>query len=58
MGEDAAPFRAGHSPANHATLNSIVLAVVLHNGFRYLPEASRHCMMRREGAFEAILSTG
>ena len=58
MGEDAARFRAGHSPASHATLSNIVPAVVLHNGFRYLPEASRHRMMRREDAFEAILSAG
>ena len=50
--------RAGHSPANHATLNNIVLAVVLHNGFRYLPEASRHYMMHRGDAFEAVLSAG
>ena len=56
MGEDAARFRAGHAPANHATLNNIVLAVVFHRGFRYLPEANRHYMMRREDALEAILS--
>jgi hypothetical protein len=55
MGEDAARFRARHAPANHATLNNIVLAVVFHNGFRYLPEASRHYMMRRGDAFKAIL---
>ena len=58
MGEDAARFRARHSPTNHATLNNIVLAVVLHNGFRYLPEASRHYMMHRDDAFEAVHSTG
>ena len=57
MGEDAARFRARHAPANHATLNNIVLAVVFHNGFRYLPEASRHYMMRRGDALKAILST-
>ncbi len=56
MGEDAARFRAGHAPANHATLNNIALAVVFHNGFRYLPEANRHCMMRRGDALDAILS--
>ena len=56
MGEDAARFRAGHAPANHATLNNIVLAVVFHRGFRYLPEANRHYMMRRGDALEAILS--
>ena len=56
MGEDAARFRARHAPANHATLNNIVLAVVFHNGFRHLPEANRHCMMRRDDAFNAILA--
>ena len=56
MGEDAARFRARHAPANHATLNNIVLAVVFHNGFRYLPEANRHYMMRRADALDAILS--
>lgn len=56
MGEDAARFRARHAPANHATLNNIVLAVVFHNGFRYLPEANRHYVMRRSDALDAILS--
>ena len=56
MGEDASRIRARHAPANHATLNNIVLAVVFHNGFRHLPEANRHCMMRRDDAFDAILS--
>ena len=58
MGEDAARFWAGHAPANHATLNNIVLAVVFHHGFRYLPEANRHDMMRRDNAFDAILAPG
>ena len=35
-----------HAPVNHAILNNIMLAVVIHNGFRYLIEASRHYMMR------------
>ena len=56
MGEDAARFRARHAPANHATLNNIALAVVFHNGFRYLPEANRHHMMHRKDALDAILS--
>ena len=56
MGEDAARFRAGHAPANHAALNNIVLAVVFHCGFRHLPEAHRHYMMRRDDALDAILS--
>ena len=58
MGEDAARFRAGHSPANHAALNNIALAVVFHNGLRHLPEANRHHMVRRADALHAILSPG
>ena len=58
MGEDASRIRAGRAPANHAILNNIVLAVVFHRGFRHLPEANRHCMMRRDDAFDAILSPG
>ena len=54
MGEDAARFRAGHAPANHAALNNIVLAVVFHCGFRHLPEAHRHYMMRRDDALDAL----
>lgn len=51
VGEDAALPRP---PANHATINNIVLAVVFHTRFRYPPEADRHCMMRCEDA--AILA--
>ncbi len=41
-------------PANNATLNNIALAVVFHHGFRRLPEASLHFMMRRKEAHFAI----
>ena len=54
MGEDASRVR--HAPANNATLNNIALAVVFHRGFRYLPEANLHFMMRRDEALDAILS--
>ena len=56
MGEDASRVRVRHAPANHATLNNIVLAVVFHHGFRFLPEANRHYMMHRDEALNAILS--
>ena len=46
----------GMPPANNATLNNIVLALVFHQGFRYLPEANTHFMMRRQEAINAILS--
>ena len=56
LGEDASRHRARHAPANNATLNNIVLALVFHQGFRYLPEANTHFMMRRQEAINAILS--
>ena len=56
MGEDASRIRARHAPANNATLNNIALAVVFHRGFRHLPEANLHFMMRRQDALDAILS--
>ena len=56
LGEDASRIRARHAPANNATLNNIALAIVFHRGFRYLPEANLHFMMRREDALDAILS--
>ena len=56
LGEDASRIRARHAPANNATLNHIALAIVLHRGFRHVPEANLHFMMRREDALHAILS--
>ena len=56
MGEDASRVRKGHAPANNAILNNIALAVVFHRGFRHLPEANLHFMMRRRDALDAILS--
>ena len=55
MGEDASRVRKGHAPANNAILDNIALAVVFHRGFRYLPEANLHFMMRRRDALDAIL---
>ncbi len=57
MGEDASRVRARNAPANNAALNTIALAVVFHNGFTWLPDANLHFMMRRQDAFDAILST-
>ena len=56
MGEDASRVRKGHAPANNAIPDNIALAVVFHRGFRYLPEANLHFMMRRRDALDAILS--
>ena len=55
-GEDMSRVRKGHAASNNAMLNNIVLAVVFHRGFRYLPEANLHFMMRRDGNLDAILS--
>ena len=55
FGEDASRIRARHAPANNATLDNIALAVVFHRGFRYVPEANLHFMMRRGDALDAIL---
>ncbi len=56
MGEDAGRVRKGHAPANNATLNYIALAVVFHHGFRLLPEANLHFMMRRRDALLSLSS--
>ena len=58
LGEDACRVRARHAPANHAAMNNIALAVVRHRGFRFVPEALDHFSMRREDAFDAVLSPG
>ena len=55
LGEDASRIRARHGPSNNATLNNIALAVVFHRGFRHVPEANLHFMMRRRDALDAIL---
>ncbi len=55
FGEDASRIRARHAPANNATLNNIALAVVFHRGFRHVPDANLHFMMRRGDALDAIL---
>ena len=49
---------AASAPAtgpDNATLNNIALAVVFHHGFRHVPEANLHFMMRRRDALDAIL---
>ena len=58
MGEDASRVRKGHAPANNATPDNIALAVVFHCGFRHVPEANLHFMMRRREAIDAITSPG
>ena len=58
LGEDACRVRVRHAPANNAVMNNIALAVVRHRGFRFVPEAVDHFSMRREDAFDAVLSPG
>ena len=55
LGEDASRARARHAPANNATRNNLAIAIVLHRGFRYLPEAQLRFAMRRDEALDAIL---
>ncbi len=54
--EDDSRVRARHAPTNQAAMNNIALAVVRHRGFRFVPEATTHFMMRRADALDAILS--
>ena len=54
--QDKSRIRARHAPANNATLNNIALAIVFHRGFRHLPEANLHFLMRPLEALDAILS--
>ena len=54
--EDASRIRKGHALVKKATLDKIVLAVVFHRGFRYLPGGNLHFMMRRNEDLDAILS--
>ena len=56
LGEDASRVRARHAPANNAAMNNIALAIVRHRGFRFVPHATTHFMMRRADALDAILS--
>ena len=56
LGEDDCRVRARHAPVNNAAMNNIALAVVRHRGFRFLPDATIHFMMRRADAFDAVLS--
>ena len=58
LGEDACRVRVRHAPANNAIMNNIALAIVRHRGFRFVPEALDHFAMRREDAFDAVLSPG
>ena len=58
LGEDACRVRVRHAPANNAIMNNIALAIVRHRGFRFVPEALDHFAMRREEAFDAVLSPG
>ena len=52
-GNHCSKIRARHAPANNATLNNIALAI---GGFRHLPEANLHFLMRPLEALDAILS--
>ena len=59
LGEDACLAHRRFAPANRATCNNIVLALILHLGrWRNAAAALRHFTLYRKEAFKAILSPG
>ena len=59
LGEDACLARCGFAPANRATCNNIVLAVILHHGrWDNAAAAMRHFTLHRKVAFAVLLSPG
>ena len=59
LGEDACLARCGFAPANRATCNNIVLALILHHGrWHNAAAALRHFTLHRQAAFAALLSPG
>lgn len=58
FGEDGCRSRVRCAPANNAVCANIALAVIFGRGFRSAPEATRHFVLNREDAFEALLEAG
>ena len=58
FGEDACRSRVRCAPANNAVCANIALAIIFHKGFRTAPEATRHFVLNREDAFEALFEAG
>lgn len=57
--EDACTARSGFSPANRATCNNIVLALILHHRrWDNAAQALRYFTLRRSEAFKALLAPG
>ena len=57
--EDAGMARSGFSPANRATCNNIVLALILHHRrWDNAAQALRYFTLRRSEAFKALLAPG
>ena len=55
--EDACMARSGFSPANRATCNNIVLALILHHRrWDNAAQALRYFTLRRSEAFKALLA--
>ena len=55
--EDAGMARSGFSPANRATCNNIVLALILHHRrWDNAAQALRYFTLRRSEAFKALLA--
>lgn len=58
FGEDGCLSRVGCAPANNAACANMALAVLFHKRFTRAAEATRHFVLNREAAFEALLSPG
>ncbi len=58
FGEDGCSSRVRSAPANNAVCANIALAVIFHKEFKNAAEATRHFVLNREAAFEALLSPG
>ena len=57
--EDACTARSGFAPANRATCNNIVLALILHHRrWDNAAQALRYFTLRRSEAFKALLAPG
>ena len=58
FGEDGCRSHTRCAPANNAVCANIALAIIFGRGFRTAPEATRHFVLNRKDAFDALLGTG
>ena len=58
FGEDGCRSRVRSAPANNAVCANIALAIIFQRGFRTAPEATRHFVLNRKDAFNALFEAG